>query len=57
MVPAREMSSYQCLICERTMENWNSAWVPVYRLILWPLEPAVSTSFKAAEIKPGFRSY
>jgi hypothetical protein len=42
MASGREISSYQCLICERTLENWNSAWVPVYRLIVRPLKPAES---------------
>ena len=40
MAPSREISSYQCVICERTLENWNSAWVPVYRLIVQPLGSA-----------------
>lgn len=37
MAAAREMDSYQCVVCDRTLENWNSAWVPVYRLIVRPL--------------------
>jgi hypothetical protein len=40
MASGREIDSYQCLVCERTLENWNSAWVPVYRLIARPLKPA-----------------
>jgi hypothetical protein len=42
MAPSREISSYQCQLCDRTMEHWNSAWVPVYRLIMQPLRPAES---------------
>jgi hypothetical protein len=40
MAPAREINSYQCVSCDRTLESWNSAWVPVYRLIVRPLKPA-----------------
>jgi hypothetical protein len=43
IAPMREISSYQCLICKRTMENWNSAWVPVYRLIVRPIKSSDST--------------
>jgi hypothetical protein len=39
MAPAREVNSYQCLVCDRTLEHWNSAWVPVYRLIARPVRP------------------
>ena len=40
MAPGREVSSYQCELCDCTLENWNSAWVPVYRLVMQPLATA-----------------
>jgi hypothetical protein len=40
MALSREINSYQCLVCDRTMENWNSTWVPVYRLIARPVRSA-----------------
>ena len=40
MAAGREISCYQCVLCDRTMESWNSAWVPVYSLIMRPLKPA-----------------
>ena len=36
MVEAREISSFECAVCEATIENWNSAWVPRYRFIACP---------------------
>ena len=39
MVPAREISSFECSACGRTLETWNSAWVPSYRLIVGPIIP------------------
>jgi hypothetical protein len=41
MAAGREISSYQCEVCDRTLENWNSTWVPCYRLIMRPEKPAV----------------
>jgi hypothetical protein len=35
--PAREIDSFECVICGATMESWNSAWVPTYRLIAGPI--------------------
>src|SRR4051812_44820888 len=32
MAPRREMNSFECLVCGETMESWNTAWVPTYRL-------------------------
>jgi hypothetical protein len=29
----REISSFECAVCGKTIENWNSAWVPRYRFI------------------------
>ena len=33
IVEAREISSFECAVCGKTIENWNSAWVPRYRFI------------------------
>jgi hypothetical protein len=33
MAPTREMSSFECSLCGVTLESWNTAWVPNYRLV------------------------
>jgi len=38
MAAGREISSYQCILCDRTLESWNSTWVPVYRLVVRPVK-------------------
>jgi len=40
MAPARQISSFECTVCGLTMENWNTAWVPAYRLIAAPVSMA-----------------
>lgn len=35
--PDRETSSFACLVCGATMETWNTAWVPSYRLVAGPV--------------------
>ena len=37
MAAAREVNSFECSVCGETMETWNSAWVPTYRLIAGPV--------------------
>jgi hypothetical protein len=37
MAPRREMNSYKCAHCGDTLESWNSAWVPTYRLVVGPI--------------------
>ena len=37
MAKAREIDSFQCDICGVTLESWNTAWVPSYRLIAGPV--------------------
>jgi hypothetical protein len=32
MAPGRQIASFECSICSKTMETWNTAWVPTYRL-------------------------
>jgi hypothetical protein len=36
MAQTRELNSFECAVCDRTIESWNSAWVPTYRLISGP---------------------
>lgn len=36
MVEAREISSFECAVCGKIIENWNSAWVPRFRFIACP---------------------
>jgi hypothetical protein len=33
---AREISGFECAVCGKTIENWNSTWVPRYRFIACP---------------------
>ena len=40
MAPSREIDSFECLVCGATLESWDTAWVPTYRLIS---EPAAAT--------------
>jgi len=37
MAPAREVNSFECSHCGETLESWNSAWVPSYRLVVGPI--------------------
>jgi hypothetical protein len=47
MAPSREIDSFECTACGATLENWDSAWVPIYRLIA---EPAIEIAEPAIEI-------
>jgi hypothetical protein len=41
MTPSREVNCFECSVCGDTMESWNTAWVPTYKLIVDPLrQPA-----------------
>jgi predicted SprT family Zn-dependent metalloprotease len=33
MADGREIDSFQCDVCGATLESWNTAWVPHYRLV------------------------
>jgi hypothetical protein len=35
---AREIDSFVCAVCGATMESWNTAWVPTYRLVAGPVK-------------------
>jgi hypothetical protein len=37
MAPARQIDSYECAVCGSTLESWNTAWVPAFRLITGPV--------------------
>jgi hypothetical protein len=37
LAASREIESFECVTCGVTMESWNSAWVPSYRLIVGPV--------------------
>jgi len=37
MAPAREISSFECAVCDATLETWNTAWVPTYRFLAGPV--------------------
>jgi hypothetical protein len=38
MAPSREIDSFECTVCGVTLEAWDTAWVPSYRLISAPDE-------------------
>ena len=38
LAATREIESFECAACGVTMESWNSAWVPSYRLIVGPVK-------------------
>jgi hypothetical protein len=40
MAPAREVNSFECTVCHETLESWNTAWVPTYKLIVGPTRQA-----------------
>jgi hypothetical protein len=37
MAISREINSFECSVCGDTMESWNTAWVPTYKLIVGPI--------------------
>jgi hypothetical protein len=37
MAPGRQIASFECAVCGTTLESWNTAWVPTYRLIAGPV--------------------
>ena len=44
MAPSREIDSFECTACGTTLEKWDTAWVPTYRLIA---EPAIKPEEQA----------
>ena len=49
MAPGRQISSFECSVCSVTMESWNTAWVPTYRLVAGPVRD-VELGLKAASV-------
>ena len=47
MAASREIDSFECTACGVTLETWDTAWVPTYRLIA---EPAIEIAEPAIEI-------
>jgi hypothetical protein len=51
MAPSREIDSFECTACGTTLETWDTAWVPSYRLITAPVieiaEPATKPEEQA----------
>jgi hypothetical protein len=39
----REIASFACAVCGATMESWNTAWVPTYRLVAGPTKKPEQT--------------
>jgi hypothetical protein len=39
MAEGREINSFQCSVCDVTLESWNSAWVPSYQFVMGPIRP------------------
>ena len=54
MAPSREIDSFECTACGVTLEKWDTAWVPTYRLIAEPAigiaEPAIGIAEPAIGI-------
>ena len=36
MAASREIDSFECTACGATLETWDTAWVPTYRLVTEP---------------------
>ena len=53
MAEGREISSFECVVCGTTLETWNTAWVPSYRLIIGPVRMPNDPK-RASEVDPGF---
>ena len=37
MAPERQIASFECSLCNTTLETWNSAWVPTYKFVAGPI--------------------
>ncbi|MGY2903739.1 hypothetical protein ACVWVY_002760 [Bradyrhizobium sp. URHC0002] len=44
MAPTREVNSFECSVCGETMESWNTAWVPTYKLVVGPVRQSTDQS-------------
>jgi hypothetical protein len=37
MAPERQIASFECSLCDTTLETWNTAWVPTYQFLAGPV--------------------
>jgi hypothetical protein len=37
MAPKRQIASFECSLCDTTLETWNTAWVPTYQFLAGPV--------------------
>lgn len=37
MAPRRQIASFECSLCDTTLETWNTAWVPTYQFLAGPV--------------------
>jgi hypothetical protein len=37
LASTREIDCFDCVVCGATMESWNTAWVPSFRLVVGPV--------------------
>ena len=49
MAPSREIDSFECTACGTTLETWDTAWVPTYRLIAAPATEITPPTIKPEE--------
>ena len=56
MAASREIDSFECTACGVTLETWDTAWVPTYRLIAEPAIGIVETAIKPDEQAPKTRA-
>ncbi len=33
----REIDCFDCVVCGATLESWNTAWIPTFRLVIGPV--------------------
>jgi hypothetical protein len=49
MAPSREIDSFECTACGVTLEKWDTAWVPTYRLVAAPAIEIAAPAIKPDE--------
>jgi hypothetical protein len=52
MAATREIDSFECTACGVTLETWDTAWVPTYRLVAAPAIEIVENAIKPDEQAP-----
>lgn len=38
MAATRQIASFECSLCNATLETWNTAWVPTYKFLAGPVK-------------------